>query len=43
MYAVGMYVFLRGLSVIFTKHVEQLVLQMFASEASGDAGFITRR
>lgn len=29
MYAVGMYVFLRGLSVICTERMEQLVLEMF--------------
>lgn len=43
MYAVGMYLFLRGLSVICTKHMEQLVLEMFVSEASGYAEFLTRR
>lgn len=38
-----MYLFLRGLSVICTEHMEQLVLEMFVPEASGDAEFLKRR
>jgi len=39
----SMYLFLRGLSVICTEHVEQLVHKIFVSEASGDTEFLTKR
>lgn len=43
MYVVDMYLFLRGLSLICTEHMEQLVFEMFVFEASGGAEFLTRR
>lgn len=43
MYVVGMYLFLRGLPVICTEHMEQLAFELFVFEASGGAEFLTRR
>lgn len=43
MYVVHMYLFLGGLSVVCTNHMEQLVLEKFVSGACGNSEFLTGR
>lgn len=43
MYVVRMYLLLGGLSVVCTKHMEQLVLETFVSGACGNSEFLTGR